>query len=184
MKKLILVNGDLATGKSHLALIIKERFNLPLYTKDEYKETLAETHPYRTYEESHKLSIMAMDMLFESFKNAAIEGKDVILEANFREAHMETLQKLVSEYHYEVLHLDLIGNIDILYHRYLNRMKNENRHPVHTVNKLDNYVAFEVYTTSRRSEKKIGKIITINTDDFSYQSDEKLFKEIENFLNS
>ena len=184
MKKLILVNGDLATGKSHLALIIKERFNLPLFTKDEYKETLSETHPYRTYEESHKLSIMAMDMLFDSFEKVAKDGKDLVLEANFREAHMEKLQELVDKYHYEILHLDLIGNIDILYHRYMNRIQNENRHPVHTVNKLDDYVAFEVYTTSRRNEKKIGKIITINTDDFSYQTDEKLFKEIEKFLNS
>jgi len=28
MKKLILVNGDIATGKSHLALIIKEEYRL------------------------------------------------------------------------------------------------------------------------------------------------------------
>ena len=182
MRKLILVNGDLATGKSHLALIIKERFNLPLFTKDEFKEALSESYPYRNYEESHKLSIMAMDELFASFGKMAKDKKDVILEANFRETHMDKLQELISKYHYEVLHLDLIGSVDILYHRYMNRIKNENRHPVHTVNKLDDYLAFEVYTTSRRSEKKIGQIITINADDFSYQSDEKLFNAIADFL--
>ena len=184
MNKLILVNGDLATGKTHLALIIRDRFNLLLFTKDGNKEFLSETHPYKTFEENQKLSAMAVDMLYDSFENAAKEHKDVILEANFREKHMEKLQELVNKYHYEVLHLDLIGNINILYHRYMNRIQNENRHPTHVVNKLDDFVAFEVYNTSRRGEKKIGKIITINADDFSYQTDEKLFKEIENFLRS
>lgn len=182
MRKLIIVNGDLATGKSHLALIIKERFNLPLFTKDEYKEALSEHYPYSTYEESHKLSVMAMDMLFSSFEKVAKEDKDVVLEANFRGEHMSKLQELVNKYHYEVLHLDLVGSTEILYQRYMNRIKYENRHPVHTVNKLDNYDAFEAYTLSRKNEKKIGNIITINTDDLSYQKDEKLFMLIEEFL--
>ena len=182
MKKLILVNGDIATGKSHLAIILRDRFNLPLFTKDEYKEELAKSYPYRTYEESHKLSVMAMTMLFDSFEKVAKEDNDVILEANFREQHMEIIEKLTSKYHYQILHLDLVGSPSILYLRYMNRLKSEDRHPVHMVNSLDDYETFEKYTLSRRNERKVGKIITINADDFSYQEDESLFLIIEEFL--
>ena len=182
MKKLILVNGDVAAGKSHLAVIIKERFNLPLFTKDEYKEALAETHPYRNYEESHLLSLMAMDQLFESFEKCAKEGKDVVLEANFRGEHLDRLEKINKQYSYQILNIDLTGSVEVLHQRYVNRILHENRHPVHVVNDLREFEKFKEYTLSRRNERKIGKVIIVNADDFSYQTDEKLFKQIEDFL--
>ena len=182
MKKLILVNGDVAAGKSHLAVIIKERFNLPLFTKDEYKEALAETHPYRNYEESHLLSLMAMDQLFESFEKCAKEGKDVILEANFRGEHLDRLEKINKQYGYQILNIDLTGSVEVLHQRYVNRILHENRHPVHVVNGLREFEKFKEYTLSRRNERKIGKVVIVNADDFSYQTDEKLFKQIEDFL--
>ena len=182
MKKLILVNGDIAAGKSHLAVIIKERFNLPLFTKDGYKEALAETHPYRNYEESHLLSLMAMDQLFESFEKCAKEGKDVVLEANFRGEHLDRLEKINKQYGYQILNIDLTGSVEVLHQRYVNRILHENRHPVHVVNDLREFGKFKEYTLSRRNERKIGKVIIVNADDFSYQTDEKLFKQIEDFL--
>ena len=182
MKKLILVNGDVAAGKSHLAVIIKERFNLPLFTKDEYKEALAETHPYRNYEESHLLSLMAMDQLFNSFEECAKEGKDVVLEANFRGEHLDRLEKINKQYSYQILNIDLTGSVEVLHQRYVNRILHENRHPVHVVNDLREFEKFKEYTLFRRNERKIGKVIIVNADDFSYQTDEKLFKQIEDFL--
>ena len=182
MKKLILVNGDVAAGKSHLAVIIKEKFNLPLFTKDEYKEALAETHPYRNYEESHLLSLMAMDQLFESFEECAKEGRDVVLEANFRGEHLDRLEKINKQYGYQILNIDLTGSVEVLHQRYVNRILHENRHPVHVVNDLRDFEKFKEYTLSRRNERKIGKVIIVNADDFSYQTDEKLFKQIEDFL--
>ena len=182
MYKLILVNGDIATGKTHLADLIKNRFNLPLYTKDEYKECLADTHPYQTIEENHLLSIMSMDMLIDSFKKETIKGNDVILEANFREEHLQKIDELVKQYHYDSLNLNLVGSIDVLYKRYCNRGLNEGRHPVHLVNNLFDYDKFKAYVSKRREEKLFGKVITINTDSFDYQKDENLFKQIEEFL--
>ena len=182
MKKLILINGDLATGKSHFAVLIRDRFNLPLFTKDEFKEKLAETRPYSTYEESHQLSMMAMDALFDSFKKVGEEGKDLILEANFRAEHMGIIKIISDVYGYQILHLDLVGSPQVLYRRYMKRLRNKKRHPVHKVNNLSNYQSFEPYTLSRRNEPKVGNLITINADNFSYQKDTKLFQQIKNFL--
>ena len=182
MKKLILINGDIATGKSHLANILRDRFNLPLYTKDEFKEKLAESYPYSNYEESHKLSIMAMEQLFTKYEEEAQKGNDVILEANFHEEHLKTLQNLTEKYGYSILDLNLYGSPEILYERYMNRITYENRHPVHRVNNLNDYSYFKEYTLNRQKEALIGEIININCDDFSYQNDESLFLKITNFL--
>ena len=183
MKKLILINGDIATGKSHLALIIKDKYNLHLFTKDEFKEKLAQKYPYFTYEESHKLSIMSMDMLLDKFEQIAKEGNDLILEANFHQEHLKRVQNLAEKYDYDILDLNLFGSPEILFERYIKRRDNENRHPVHRVNNLNDFASFKKYTLDRQKEVLIGEVVNINCDDFSYQSDKALFERITAFLN-
>ena len=184
MNKIILVNGDIATGKSHFAIILRDCFNLPLYTKDEFKEALAEIYPYSTYEESHALSIMAMDKLISIFEEKAKLNVDLILEANFHEEHLKKINDIANKHNYKQLNLNLVGDPEILFKRYINRRDNENRHPVHRVNKLNTYEEFKQYIEDRKKEKMFGQVITINTNDYFYQSDEILLKRIEEFLNS
>ena len=182
MKKLILVNGDIATGKSHLAQIIKKRFNIPLFTKDEFKESLADTLPFSTYEENHQLSIMAMNILIDKFDELGGSGQDLVLEANFHEEHLRKIEKICAKWGYFVLDLNLYGSPEVLYQRYINRRDNEARHPVHAISKLNDFSSFKEYTLSRQKEPLIGEVININCDDFSYQVDNALFGRIEKFL--
>ena len=182
MNKLILVNGDIATGKSHFALILSERFKLPLFTKDEFKEQLSEESPVSTYEESHRLSLEAMDMLIDVFNDFASQNVDLILEANFHEDYLSKIEQIANEYHYEILNLNLVGNPEILYQRYVHRRDKEKRHPVHALNKLNDYQSFKDYCENRKNEKMIGEVIEINTDDFSYQTDKELLNTIKEFL--
>ena len=183
MNKLILVNGDIATGKSHFAVLIRDRFDLPLFTKDEFKETLAETHPYSTYEESHQLSILAMDSLLDVFEQFAVDGKDLILEANFHEDVLKEIEDIANQYNYQTLHLNLYGSPEVLYERYVKRRDSGNRHPVHAVNKLNDFESFKEYVLSRKKEHLFGEVININTDNFNYQKDENIFELIKKFLN-
>ena len=182
MNKIILVNGDIATGKSHYALILSERFNLPLYTKDEFKERFADESPCSTYEESHLLSIKAMDALIDVFYRKAPENGDLILEANFHEEHLRRIEVIAEEHHYQILNLNLVGTPEILYQRYVNRRDNESRHPVHAINKLNDFESFKKYCLDRKKEYMCEKVITINTDDFSYQNNEELLNAIKQFL--
>ncbi len=182
MNKLILVNGDIATGKSHFALLLSERFNLPLFTKDEYKERLADQSPCSTYQESHLLSIKAMDMLVDVFIKNARENADLILEANFHEDYLKKISTIANKYNYQILNLNLVGSPEILFQRYVNRRDHETRHPVHAINMLNDYQSFKKYCEDRKKEKMIGEIIEIDTDDFSYQSNEELLNRIKEFL--
>ena len=183
MNKLILVNGDIATGKSHFAILIRDRFDLPLFTKDEFKEALADANPCSTYEESHKLSILAMQSLVDIFKEYAVDGLDLILEANFHENNLNEIESIATEYHYDTLHLNLYGSPEVLYARYVRRRDNESRHPVHAINKLNDFESFKEYTLARKNERLFGEVININCDDFIYQKDENIFELIKKFLN-
>ena len=95
---------------------------------------------------------------------------------------MEKLHKLALENDYEVLTLVLRGDVEILHKRYLNRMQNENRHPVHLSTTFDVYDDFKNYIEYSRSEEILGNTIYINADDFSYQTDKEILVKIDEFM--
>ena len=92
------------------------------------------------------------------------------------------LRKMASERGYEVLTLVLRGDVELLHKRYLHRMQNENRHPVHLSTTLDVFEDFKGYTEYGRSEAIPGEYIEINANDFSYQTDMELLSKIDKFM--
>lgn len=61
-------------------------------------------------------------------------------------------------------------------------MENENRHPVHLSTTLDVFEDFKGYTEWARKEEIKGNVININADDFSYQRDNALLLQIDQFM--
>ena len=106
----------------------------------------------------------------------------MILESNFHTGELERLHKMAEERGYEVLTIVLRGDVDILHQRYLIRMKNENRHPVHLSTTLDVYEEFKGYLEHTRKEEIPGNWIEVRADDFSYQTDETLLTKIDTFF--
>ena len=89
---------------------------------------------------------------------------------------------MASENGYQVFTLVLRGDVEILHKRYLYRMKNENRHPVHLSTTLDVFDDFKSYAKRAREEKIPGKTVWINADDFSYQTDKDILAKIDEFM--
>ena len=58
MKKLLLITGDLATGKSTFANILSKRYDTNVFFKDSIKEVLGDTIGFANREENKKLSIL------------------------------------------------------------------------------------------------------------------------------
>ena len=165
MNKLLLIMGDLATGKSTFANILSERYHVNLFFKDSIKEVLGDTIGFSNREENKKLSNAAMELMYFIFAEFGKLGKDLILESNFHTAELEKLHKMASENHYEVLTLVLRGDVEILHKRYLNRFED-----------------FKECTEYLRSEKIPGTIININADDFAYQTDNEVLSQIDDFM--
>lgn len=181
MKKLILILGDLASGKSTTADILSKKYSIPALKKDTVKELLGDTIGFADREENLRLSRATFEILLYAFDRISLSGGDLILESNFRESELERLIALAEERSYSTLSLLLTADTKILYQRYLKRI-GEGRHPVHLTVDFDNYEGFVEYVLPQRRAPKSGQIIKINADDFSYQKDPRLFSRIEEFL--
>lgn len=182
MSKLLLIMGDLATGKSTFAKILSGRYGVNMFGKDTIKEVLGDTIGFANREENLKLSKATMELMMFMFAEFAKLNKPLILESNFHTGELERLHKIAEEQGYEVVTIVLRGTADTLHQRYLNRMRNENRHPVHLSTTLDVYEDFKGYLEWSRKEEIPGDWIEINADDFSYQTDELLLKKLDDFM--
>ena len=181
MKKLIIITGDLATGKSHMARLLSERYSVKMYCKDTVKERLCEKYDYTEREQNRKLSKLAVSLMTYGFFHSRKSGEDLIMEANFRTEELLKIDRIASSAGYDVLNLVLRADVDIIYERFLNRIENENRHPAHTVG-FDGYESFKEYIGVGREQKTFGRTIEIWADDFSYTTDDELLAKIDSFM--
>ena len=69
-----------------------------------------------------------------------------------------------------------------MYNRYIHRMNEENRHPVHLSTTLDVKENFVKVAEWIRNERVIGEILVIEATDFSYQEDTEILKQIDSFM--
>ena len=143
---------------------------------------MGDTIGFSNREENKRLSNATMELMYFIFSEFAKMEKNLILESNFHTAELEKLHKIASENNYEVLTLVLRGDVEILHKRYLNRMQNENRHPVHLSTTIDVFEDFKKCTEYLRSEKILGNTIYINADEFSYQADIGILSKIDDFM--
>lgn len=182
MKKLLLIMGDLATGKSTFANMLSKRYNTVLFCKDTIKENLSDTFGYSNREENLKLSRGTAELFYLIISQFGKVEQDLILESNFRIGELEKIQEIAAEYEYQVLTLVLRGDIKILHQRYLNRMNNENRPAVHLCADFNTIEGFGAYLESLRSSNVPGEVIDIDANDFSYQTDTGIRAIIDGFM--
>lgn len=181
MKKLLLITGDLATGKSTFAGQLSQRYGCAAFCKDNIKEILGDTVGYSNREENLKLSVATAAVMLHIFERIAPLGRDLILEANFRTTELEKLHNVAEGFGYSVLTLVLRAELDTLHKRYLYRKYNENRHHVHLSTSSDDFEDFKGYIEGNRREEIPGRVLDICADDFSYQTNEETLRSIDDF---
>ncbi|MCM1386982.1 MAG: ATP-binding protein [Bacillus sp. (in: Bacteria)] len=182
MKKLLLLTGDIAAGKSTFSKILSERYHTAAFQKDTIKEILGDYIGFHNREENKVLSNTTIEIMCHIFSQTALTGNDVILEANFHESELQKLHTIAAEHQYAVLTLVLQGDAEVLYQRYLHRMKEENRHPVHLSTTLDIKEDFLKSAEKIRNEKVIGETLVVEATDFFYQKDSVVLGKIDSFM--
>ena len=93
MRKLLLVTGDLATGKSMFANILSERYETNVFFKDSIKEVLGDTVGFSNRQENKKLSNATAELMCHIFSQFGKLNKNLILESNFHTDELEKLHK-------------------------------------------------------------------------------------------
>lgn len=150
--------------------------------KDSIKEVLGDTIGFSNREENKKLSSASMELMFFIFSEFASLEKDLILESNFHKSELEKLHKIAEDNGYDVLTIALFGDVDVLHERYLNRMTNENRHPVHLSTTIDKFEDFKKCSDYMRRIEIPGEVMQINATNFEYQSNEEVLAKIDAFM--
>ena len=181
MKNLILLTGDLATGKSRFAEILAKRYGITALYKDKVKELLADNIGFANREENMSLSLAAVEIMIHCFSEMGESGQDLILEANFKEAELRKINDLATDLGYDTLTLVLRADMDIIYNRFVTRIEKENRHPAH-ISGFDGYESLKFYIDKGREQAAFGRVIEVSANDFSYQSDSKLLAKIDRFI--
>lgn len=152
MSKLILITGDLASGKSTLADNLSLHYNIPCFKKDPIKEKYCDELGYGNREENRSLSVMAVNYMIEAFERFSKANQDIILEANFRYDEMMRIKEIAENNNCDVICFVLRGDTEILYKKFMERMKN--RHPAHKSLGLDRGIEYyEKYINELRKEE-------------------------------
>ena len=178
MKKLILIGGALAGGKSTFSHIVGERFCTPVVNKDRLKEILGDNIPTSNREENKKLSVISFELMMYL---AGCEGDALILESNFKDYELRELSGLIADKNISVLSIFLDGDDRVLHSRF-NKRLGENRHHVHKSQDFTRIEDFTATLDELRAATYPGEVIRVDCTDFSYQSDEKLLEKIKDFL--
>lgn len=182
MKKLLLITGDIAAGKSTFSKILSARYGAAVFQKDTVKEVLGEWIGFQNREENKALSNASIDVMCHIFSRISPTKADLILEANFHEKELQKLHQIAKERQYDVLTLVLRGDADVLYERYMHRIHAENRHPVHLSTTLDVRENFMKIAEFIRKETILGETLTVEATDFAYQSDPVILHRIDDFM--
>ena len=179
MKRLILISGDLASGKSSLADSLSLYLNVPCLKKDDIKEKYCDMYGFKNREENRALSVKAVNYMIEAFENFAKLGQQLILEANFREEELIKIRDIVAKYNYDVHFYVLRGDIDVLYQRFLDRLPT--RHKAHKSMHLEeSKEKFEQYILEQRRGKTFFIPFIIDTTD---RSEKEVFELVISGIN-
>ena len=180
MKKVVLITGDLAAGKSTLADNLSKTLNFTCIKKDCVKEIICDSVGFSTREENKRISVAAVNSMIHFLEQILKVGGEIILEANFRLHEINRIQDIVKQYSGSLFIIYLTGEPKVLYERFLARVSN--RHRAHLSIGLDkDYGKFIDYINELR--KQLERIDCLKIDSTSLLVEDVLNKAL-SYINS
>lgn len=177
MRKVLLIGGDLASGKSTFSRYLSQKLNITLINKDIIKEILGDNICASNREENLKLSVISFELI-EYFLRSSKDN--LIIESNFKQHEIDRLAKYCNEINF--LTLCFTADNEVLHQRFLTRL-NDDRHYVHKSQDFTNINDFIKVLENLRSVNYFGNVIKVNTNDFDHlYTNKQLLTTIEEFL--
>ena len=172
-KKIIIIEGYLASGKSTFALELSQALRIPYLIKDTMKNTMCRNVTIENRAESSRYSVVTFDAMMYVVERLFECGLPVIIEGNFAPTGQKEvdeqgmINELVRKYGYSVLEYKFRGDTRVLHHRFIDREKTEERG---NANKLGFDVQFEDFDRwchNLDAFEVDGDIVEVDTTDFS-----------------
>ena len=182
-RKLIIVAGILAGGKTTFSQKLSKELKIPCLNKDLIKTVLNKNIEISNREDSIKLSITTTNIMWHIIEICMQVCKPIIIEANFNNTSEKQIKELLKKYNYESLTFLFVGDSKTLHKRFIERDNSQERDNANKINGLLN--DFSKWETSIKPliDFNIGrKIIKIDTTEFSKVNFDDYIKEGFEFL--
>lgn len=172
-KKVIIIEGYLAAGKSSFALRLSQLLNIPYMIKDTFKIALCRNISISGRAESKVYSAVTFDGMMYVMERMLETGTPVILEGNFVPAGIKkvdeagVIRRLIDKYNYVSLDLKFMGDTQVLYQRFLEREKTAERGDANRIGEDVSYVTFDRWCHDLDDFDIGGETIRVDTTDFS-----------------
>ena len=171
--KVIIIEGYLASGKSTFALALSQALKIPYFIKDTFKIAMCENITVAGRKESSRFSTVTFDAMMYAAERLFEAGYPVILEGNFvpegvkKIDESSRIRNLIHKYTYEPLVFKFSGNTQVLYRRFLERENSPERGQVNKMEIEPSYAEFDTWCHHFDKFDVGGKVIQIDTTDFS-----------------
>ena len=172
-KKVIIIEGYLASGKSTFALQLSKQINVPYLVKDTFKIALCENVSITNRDESSIFSAVTFDAMMYVMERMFETGSPIIIEGNFVPAGVKkvdeagVIKQLVDKYGYTPLTFKFTGDTKVLHKRFMEREKTVERGQVNKIGEDVPYDIFDKWCYNLDNFNIGGKIVRVDTTDFN-----------------
>lgn len=187
-KKIIIIEGYLASGKSTFAKQLSKQINVPYLIKDTFKIALCENIAVSNRTESSRFSTVTFDAMMYVAERMFETGYPIIIEGNFVPAGVKNvneagmIKRLIDSYRYDSLTFKFTGNTQVLHKRFVEREETAERGQVNKIGSEVSYSDFNKWCHNLDSFDVGGKIIKVDTSDFSLVNFDSYYELAEQFM--
>ena len=189
-RKIIIIAGYLASGKSTFALRLSQEVMIPYLIKDTFKSAICTNIPITNREEGSRFSAATFDAIAYVTERFMETGFPLIIEGNFvMGGHMKTnegnvIKSLIEKYDYQSLTYIFWGDTRVMCDRFNSREKLPERGQANQVFGELTYEVFEKWLPPLANFSVGGKIVKIDTTDFEKVDFDKHIETARLFLSS
>ena len=172
-KKVIVIDGYLASGKSTFALRLSSALQIPCLIKDTFKIALCQHATVSSRSESSLFSAVTFDAMMYVMERMFETGQAIIIEGNFVPAGVKpvdeagTIRRLIERYGYACLTFQFSGDTRVLHHRFVAREMTDERGDVNKIGEDVPYPVFDQWCRQLDPFDVGGTTIRVDTTDFS-----------------
>jgi predicted kinase len=164
----VVVAGAPGSGKTTLARHLATALTLPLFTKDDIKETLFDTLGWGDRAWSRKLGTAAVALLLGCIEAELAAGRSFIVESNFHPARANAdFQALRTRYPFQPCLIYCHAEEAVLLARFAARAHSADRHPGHVDQQNYDEVAAAMRNGTYGPPDIGGTVISVDTTDFA-----------------
>lgn len=187
-RKIIIITGYLAAGKSTFARQLSTALNISYLIKDTFKIALCENITVASREESSRFSVVTFDAIMYVAERLIETCTPIIIEGNFVPAGIKKIDEagiiknLIDKYGCRSLTYKFIGDTQILHKRYIERDVLPERGQVNAMLGDIPYNDFDRLCHNLDGFNVGDEIVTVDTTDFNAVDFEQHIQKAQRFL--